>query len=253
MAPETDETGLAPHERFDAAASSYSRARPPYPPEVAPWLAETAGLAPGNRVLDLAAGTGSLTAPLAGAGLAVTAVEPSAGMRSVLAERAPDLEAVDARAENLPFDDGAYALVTVANAWHWFDPGTAHAEIWRVLAPGGSLAVLWNVEDRRHEVARRLDDVKLGILDRSATLGPHEEEPLAWDRHFEEYARREFTFIHHLPSVAAYVASWSFVANMPDDRREEFLDEIRAWAPDGPVELPFRVTATVGRRREEVA
>src|SRR5687768_10503313 len=78
MARETDETGLAPHERFDAAASSYSQARPPYPPEVAPWLAQTVGLAPGDRVLDLAAGTGSLTAPLAGAGLEVTAVEPSA-------------------------------------------------------------------------------------------------------------------------------------------------------------------------------
>ena len=253
MPQETDETGLAPHERFDAAASTYSRARPSYPPDVAPWLAETAALAPDGRVLDLAAGTGALTARLADAGLAVTAVEPSANMRGVLAERAPGVETVDARAECLPFADGAFALVTVANAWHWFDPLAAHAEIRRVLAPGGSLAVLWNVEDRTDELSRRVDDMKLVVLDRSATPGPHEEQPLAWDRHFEQYAQREFRLIHRPPSVAEYVASWSFVANMPESRREEFLDEVRGFAPDGPVDLAFRVTAAVGRRREQVA
>ena len=250
MSAETDETGLEPHRRFDAAAVSYSKARPPYPPEVVPWLAENAVLAPGDPVLDLAAGTGALTAPLVEAGLAVTAVEPSAGMREVLAERAPGAGAVDARAEDLPFADGTFALVTVANAWHWFHPAKAHAEIRRVLAPGGCLAVVWNIEDRSDELSRRIDDLKLRVLDRSATPGPHEEEPLAWDEHFEPIAFHEFRFVHRPPSVAAYIASWSFVANMPEPEREGFLDEIRAWAPDGTVELPFRATAALGRRRE---
>jgi SAM-dependent methyltransferase len=249
MSSGLDETGLEPHRRFDAAASSYSQARPPYPPEVVPWLVVNAALAPGDPVLDLAAGTGALTAPLVEAGLAVTAVEPSAGMRAVLAERAPGAGAVDALAEKLPFAGGSFGLVTVANAWHWFDPDAAHAEIRRVLAPAGYLAVLWNVEDRSDPLSRRIDDVKLQVLERSSTPGPHEEEPLGWDRHFERVAEREFRFVHRPESIAAYVASWSLVANMPDAERDRFLDEIRTWAPQGPVELPFRVTATIGRRR----
>jgi SAM-dependent methyltransferase len=251
MAPKSDDTALAPHRRFDAAAAGYSRARPPYPPELVPWVVETAGLATGASTLDLAAGTGALTAPLAEAGLAVTAVEPSAGMRAVLAERAPGVETVVARAEELPFADGAFELITVGNAWHWFDPATAHAEIRRVLAPGGTLAVIWNVEDRADALSRRVDDLKLRVLDRSQTPGPHEEEPLAWERHFEQYAREEFRFVHRPPSVAEYVASWSFVANMSEAEREDFLAEIRGWTPDdGPAELPFRANATLGHRRE---
>jgi SAM-dependent methyltransferase len=246
----SEEARLAPHRRFDAAAASYSSARPAYPAEVVPWLVERAGLAPGDPALDLAAGTGALTMPLVGAGLAVTAVEPSGEMRRVLAERAPGAGIVDALAERLPFASGSYRLVTVANAWHWFDPETAHAEIRRVLAPGSHLAVLWNVEDRTDRLARRLDDLKLRVLDRSATPGPHEEEPLGWDRHFERTDHTEFRFVHRPASVAAYVASWSLVANMPEEERERFLDDVRSWAPAGPVELPFRVTATLGRRRD---
>ncbi len=170
-------------------------------------------------------------------------------MRTVLAERAPAAGVVDARAEALPFADDAFSLVTVANAWHWFDPATAHAEIRRVLSPAGRLAVLWNVEDRSDPIARRVDDLKLRVLDRSFTPGPHEEEPLGWDEHFERVAQREFRFLHRPPSVDAYVASWSFVANLGEDERESFLDEIRAWAPAGPVDLRFRVTATLGRPR----
>ena len=249
MTTSPEETGLEPHRRFDAAAAGYSRARPHYPAGLVPWLVEAAELAPEDPVLDLAAGTGALTAPLTEAGLAVTAVEPSSAMRAVLAERAPRAGAVDARAEALPFPDGGFALVAVANAWHWFEPATAHAEIHRVLAPTGLLAVIWNVEDRRDPLARRLDDAKLRVLDRSAIPGPHAEDPPGWEPHFETVAEREFFFVHRPESVAAYVASWSFVANLPEAEREGFLDEIRAWAPAGPVDLGFRATATLGRPR----
>jgi SAM-dependent methyltransferase len=246
----SEEGRLAPHRRFDAAAASYSSARPAYPAEVVPWLVEAAGLAPGDPALDLAAGTGALTARLVDAGLAVTAVEPSSQMRRVLRERAAGAGLVNALAERLPFASGCFRVVTVANAWHWFDPETAHAEIHRVLAPGAHLAVLWNVEDRTGRLARRLDDLKLRVLDRSSTPGPHEEEPLGWDRHFERTGHAEFRFVHRPSSVAAYVASWSLVANMRGAERERFLDGVRSWAPAGPVELPFRVSATLGRRRD---
>jgi SAM-dependent methyltransferase len=248
-----EENRLAPHRRFDAAASDYSRGRPADPAEIGRWLVETAALAPGAPALDLAAGTGAMTVPLADAGLAVTAVEPSAPMRAVLAERAPSADVVDALAESLPFPDAGFRLVTVANAWHWFQPETAYPEIRRVLAPDGRLAVIWNVEDRADELSRRVDDLKLTVLDRSAVPGPHEEQPLGWDREFVTAERAEFHHVHRPPGVVEYVSSWSFVANMPADERERFLDGIRAWAPAGPVDLPFRVTVTLGRPRRDPA
>ena len=55
---------------FGAEAAAYDRARPSYPPDAVAWLIANLGIAPGRRVVDLAAGTGKLTALIAGAGSA---------------------------------------------------------------------------------------------------------------------------------------------------------------------------------------
>ena len=74
-----DSSSFAAHATsFGAAAATYERGRPPYPPEALDWL-----LPPGaRRVLDLGAGTGKLTRQLVARGLDVVAVEPLEGMRS---------------------------------------------------------------------------------------------------------------------------------------------------------------------------
>jgi tRNA/tmRNA/rRNA uracil-C5-methylase (TrmA/RlmC/RlmD family) len=70
---------------FGAAADSYQRGRPAYPQSVVEWLIPRRA----RSVLDLGAGTGKLTGPLVAAGLKVTAVEPSPGMREQLAAAVP--------------------------------------------------------------------------------------------------------------------------------------------------------------------
>ncbi len=237
----------APHQRFDAGADVYARARPAYPAEAIEWTLATAGAGDGAPALDLAAGTGALTAPLIDAGLTVTAVEPSAEMRRILLDRAPEATVVDALAEDLPAGDDSFDLVTVANALHWFDPKAAYEEIRRVIAPGGHLAVLWNVEDRDGPTSRAIDNLKLRLLGDSPTRGAHEGEPLMWDRHFETVAERQFKFIHRPPSIAEYVSSWSYVAIMDEAERAAFLADALDGLPAGPVDLPFRVTVTLGR------
>ena len=54
---------------------------------------------------------------------------------------------VDGTAEAIPLPDASVDVVTVAQAFHWFDAPAALAEIARVLAPGGGLAILWNERD----------------------------------------------------------------------------------------------------------
>jgi ubiquinone/menaquinone biosynthesis C-methylase UbiE len=52
-------------------------------------------------------------------------------------------EFIVARAEQLPFSDHSFDLVTAAQCWHWFDRQTAPREMLRVLIPGGYVAVVY--------------------------------------------------------------------------------------------------------------
>jgi SAM-dependent methyltransferase len=134
---------------FDAVAAQYAAARPGYPPALHDAVEELAGrpLA-GARVLDVGAGTGLATAALAARGARVTAVEPGAAMAAELHRAHPDLPVVRARGEALPFPDGAgFDLVTYAQSWHWTVPERSVPEALRVLRPGGTLALWWNVPD----------------------------------------------------------------------------------------------------------
>ena len=71
-------------EQFAALAQVYERGRPGYPPAVVGAIGAELGLAPGARVLDLAAGTGKLTRALVAGGFDVVAVEPIESLRAIL-------------------------------------------------------------------------------------------------------------------------------------------------------------------------
>ena len=126
---------------FARSVEAYERARPEYPPEAIAWLAEALRLRPGRTVVDLAAGSGKLTRPLAALGCEVIAIEPVAEMRAAIG---PTARALDGTAEAMPLPDDSADAVTVGQAFHWFDGPKALAEIERVLRPGGALALVWN-------------------------------------------------------------------------------------------------------------
>jgi SAM-dependent methyltransferase len=74
----------------------------------------------------------------------VVAAEPDARMRAVLVRRIPDVLAVGARAEALPFADDTFDAVAVSSAWHWMDLVLTVPEAASALRSGGCLGVLWN-------------------------------------------------------------------------------------------------------------
>ncbi|GAA1694057.1 hypothetical protein GCM10009680_37260 [Streptomyces yatensis] len=80
---------------FDEDAELYNRARPGYPPELFDDLAEVAGTGPGCRVLEVGAGTGQATLPLAERGCRITAVELGADMAAVARRKLAGFEAVE--------------------------------------------------------------------------------------------------------------------------------------------------------------
>src|SRR5690606_38196465 len=97
---------------------------------------------PGERILDVAAGTGSSSAPRAKSGAQVVALDFSPGMVEQGRARHPKIEFVLGDAEKLPFGDDEFDAVAISfglrNVAH---PQAALAEMYRVLKPGGRLVI----------------------------------------------------------------------------------------------------------------
>ena len=137
---------------FDRAAGVYERARPEYPAEAVDWLLPSDA----KTVLDLGAGTGKLTRALAARGLEVFAVDPSPKMLEQLRIAVPDAIVSAGTAEDIPLADGSVDAILVAQAWHWVDQDVALPSVARVLKPGGTLGLVWNMRDVRVPWVERL-------------------------------------------------------------------------------------------------
>ena len=118
---------------FDHVADAYASYRPNFPPEAVRWMV---GERP-QRVLELGAGTGKLTARMAELDHDVLATEPSAAMLAKLVADTPGTRVARAAAEAIPLRTSSVDIVVAAQSLHLFDPERAMPEIARVLKPGG--------------------------------------------------------------------------------------------------------------------
>jgi SAM-dependent methyltransferase len=241
--------------QFAGVADAYERGRPEYAPAVVGALAAELDLAPGAPVLDLAAGTGKLTRALVRAGLDVVAVEPQAELRALLADAVGAERVRDGVAESIPLADGSMRAVTVADGFHWFDPGTALVEIRRVLAPGGGLAVLstapdWTGASWAHEVGTLL---ATGRPEHPYFDGPTWSEAVRAAEGWGEPRELRVTTQQpaHPERMADWVASFSWVAAMPDPERAALLARVDAAVAAGETPPEMGVHVTVGLARTQ--
>jgi ubiquinone/menaquinone biosynthesis C-methylase UbiE len=122
------------------------------------WAIQTAAVRPGDQVVDLGSGTGTMSRQLAGLVSpvtstggptgSVTGVEPNARLRAVAASRAEsngvrNLSFIDGLAGELPFDDSSVDLIWCERVLqHLIEPQAVIDDIARVLRPGGRAVLL---------------------------------------------------------------------------------------------------------------
>jgi SAM-dependent methyltransferase len=231
-------------QRFGEVADAYDRGRPGYPGAAVDWLLASDP----RRILDLGAGTGKLTEAIVDRADAVVAVEPSEGMRLVLARKLPTVTVLAGTAEAIPLPSDSVDAVVVGQAWHWVDAPRAAPEVARVLAPDGMLGLIWNDRDEDDPWIAGLT----ALLEEYGTNPDSECEPVV-GAPFGLLERREFAWTNHVTpdDVVDMVLSRSYVIALPDEARSELVERLRLHLAsarrdvDGRVLVPYLTRAYV--------
>ena len=234
---------------FESLVVDYERGRNGWPPGVCDGVeAET--------VLDLAAGTGKLTALLVNHFPKVIAVEPLPSMRAMLAQKIPNARALAGTAEAIPLDDGSVDAVFVAEAFHWFDSVAAGCEISRVLRPTGQLIISFNwwrgggFDPGLSATAKALLD---DVMEDLPPPGIEKVDSGLWRQGLKAFEPLTETVIEHewtmdTSSLASYFVSISPMGALGEGRRTELRDRLVALTPPGLHRLPLTARVYRGRR-----
>jgi len=221
-------------------------------------------LAPGSgeRILDVATGTGWSARNMALAGARTTGVDIAPDLLEAAGELSahlkPPIEYLEADAEALPFEDGRFdAVISTFGVMFAADHAAAARELARVCKPGGRLAlIVWAPEGAVQEF--------LGIIGKYTPNPPPEPSPLAWGE--PDHARAllgddfDLTFEpgvnnHYLGGVEAawnwYAAGFgpmkALIESLPPDDLAAFKQEVDAY------HAGYRVPAGLHVKREYLA
>ena len=239
---------------FDVAAEAYDGFMGRYSILLASQMADLAGVASGQRVVDVGCGTGILTAELVvrvGADN-VAAIDPSAPFVEAARQRYPGVDVRHGPAEDLPFEDGAFDAALAQLVVHFMtDPVAGLREMARVTRPGGVVAAcVWDHAGERGplsafwEAVRRIDPAAhdesqlagarrghLGELFERAGIGDVARSELV--------VRRDHTSFDEwwAPYEAGVGPAGAYVAGLDGPARDRLRDACRELLPAAPFTL----------------
>jgi ubiquinone/menaquinone biosynthesis C-methylase UbiE len=242
----------------------------------APWaerVADAAALQAGDRVLDVACGTGVLARAAAqrveaNGHAAVTGLDVNEGMLRIAQQVAPELEWRQGRAESLPFADGTFDAVVSQFGLMFFENREAAArEMMRILRTRGRFALaVW--DDLQHMPAyqivvrllrREFDDDVANLLRTPFSLGDPDELRALLQRNGLSDAKIDTQSAPaRFPSIRQWMATdirgWVEFSRPVDDAALERLishaeTELSQFVRnDGSVEFEMRAHIATGRR-----
>lgn len=146
---------------FEHGAGEYERLRPEFPTQLFDDICANAGPRIHGRVLEVGAGTGRATLPLARRGATIEVVEPSGDMLGILASRLQEEGLSDqctltqATFENVDAAR-AYDVIVSAQSFHWTDPTTRWSRLASLIRADGQAYLFWNgwqLSSQAHDVA----------------------------------------------------------------------------------------------------
>jgi ubiquinone/menaquinone biosynthesis C-methylase UbiE len=256
----------------DEAATAYDQAVAHVSARFLPFLLRAARLEPGQRVLDVATGTGiaaEAAIAVVGAGGHVTATDSSHAMVLRARQRlagSPTASVVVDDGQSLSFADGSFDAVVCSFGLMFFsDPGRGLAEFHRVLRSGGRVAVsVLTTPERSYNgrinvvIARRVPSLAEATA-RTFSIGDESRLRFLFDRAgFRDVETTTEAYAFMFPSFDAYFEPFergggssgqAYVA-LPETERRAVREEVRRSLGDtgGSIGIDVEFRFASGRR-----
>ena len=249
---------------FAVGADAYEAFMGRYSRQLSVPFADFAGIAAGQRVLDVGCGPGILTEELVArlGAEAVAAVDPSTSLVEAAREKLPGVTVAEASAEKLPFPDEAFDSTLAQLVVHLMsDPIAGLREMRRVTRPGGVVAAsVWDHAGGQGPLGvfwRAAHELDLEVIDESGMPGAREGHlaELFESAGLREIAAAVLTVSREHPNFDDWWEPYTlgvgpagaFVARLDEAKRAELRERCRALLPEAPFTLSARAWTARGR------
>lgn len=239
---------------FASVISDYEAARPTYPAALYEDICAFSGLTSGMVVLEVGAGTGQATELFINGGYRLDLLEVSSAQVDFLCAKYDGRARVFRDYFETFTPDRSYDLIYSATAFHWIDAAVGYPKAWRMLNPGGTLAVFWHMSsvtmytggvfdalndvERRHRPGASLGFDNAGIESaKSKRIAQVQSGGFFGVPEIREY---RWTDIYDAERYVKLVNTYSETQALPGEVRERYLNDIRDCVNDfgGKVEMP---------------
>ncbi|WP_160720508.1 class I SAM-dependent methyltransferase [Bacillus sp. USDA818B3_A] len=237
-------------DKFTDKAEVYAKSRPSYPSEYIDYLISEVSLNEDSMVADIGSGTGIFSRQLLERGYTVIGVEPNDDMRTVAEQTLKPYSgfiSVKATAENTTINDNRIDLVTVAQAFHWFDMEPFRVECQRILKQDGRVALVWNSRDGASDLNKESAEVCQKYCPSfKGFSGGMEETPIAFQQFFKDgkyelkYFRNDLPF--DLDGFLGRYLSASYSPKKTDKEYQSFITALsnlfERYSRNGKIVIP---------------
>lgn len=151
-------------DKFTGKAKIYNKYRSSYPSQCINDILSTHSINNDLIVADIGAGTGKLTELFLKKNINVIAVEPNHDMlkeaKDNLSKYGNLVKFYENSAENTSIKNNSVDIITVAQAFHWFNKYLFKNECKRILKPYGTIAIIWNFLDYKKDLEGKILDIQ---------------------------------------------------------------------------------------------
>ncbi|MBP3904431.1 MULTISPECIES: class I SAM-dependent methyltransferase [Turicibacter] len=243
-------------EAFNKKAKDYANGRPSYPVEVLNKLIDL-GVKETSTIADIGAGTGLLTNMLCELGCHVYAIEPNDEMLNECKKYCASqtkLKCVCASAEKTTLEENSVDVITVAQAFHWFDKEQCRIEFKRILKENGYVVTVWNSLEEDSAFIKEYVEIihryEIKMTAGNLYFNPDEEKLkfLGQDfvkAYFDNYQTAT------LEALISNVSSISYMPSKSDDRYTEMVEELthlfNKYQQNGTVTFHYKTEVCIGQ------